>query len=173
VSDFESASLEPGSFALISAATSWHWLNPDARFQVAARLIAHGGTLAVLWTWPHWRRTVLRTELDAAYDRSGAPLAEMGPMYSLEPDPSALAQEWVAHTGECGVFDEPRGKLCEWSVTYTATGYSDLLGTYGDHIGLAPAVRAALLGGVEEIIEDAEGTIELPYSTLLLLARAA
>jgi SAM-dependent methyltransferase len=173
VSEFESATLEEGAFSLISAATSWHWLDPETRFQAAARAIDHGGTLAVFWTWPHWRRTALRSEFDQVYKRSGAPLAEMGPMCPVEPDPSALAAEWVRHTHASGVFGEPQGKLFSWSVTYTATGYTDLLGTYGDHIGLKPAIREALFDEIEQIIDDANCTIEVPYTTLLLLARAA
>ncbi|HZE04589.1 MAG TPA: class I SAM-dependent methyltransferase, partial [Solirubrobacteraceae bacterium] len=64
VGEFESAAFEPDAFSLICAGTSWHWLDPDARFAVAARAIAPQGTLAVLWTWPHWRRTALCAELD-------------------------------------------------------------------------------------------------------------
>ena len=173
VSDFESAPLDQSAFSLICAATSWHWLDPDTRFQVAARAIAPAGALAVLWTWPHWRRTELRAELDEVYERSGAPLEVMGPMCPLEPDPDALAREWVSHTLLSGAFGEPEGKLCSWSVTYTATGYSDLLGTYADHLALDAGVRDDLLRRIERTIGDAGGTIELPYSTLLLLARSA
>ncbi|HET8979067.1 MAG TPA: class I SAM-dependent methyltransferase [Solirubrobacteraceae bacterium] len=173
VGEFESVALEPGAFSLICAGTSWHWLDEDTRFDVAARAIAPGGTLAVLWTWPHWRRTGVCAELDAAYARSGAPLEQMGPMCPLEPDSGALAREWLRHTQESGVFGDAQGKLCSWSVTYTACGYTDLLGTYADHIGLEPAVRERLFCGIEQIIDEAGGTIELPYTTLLLLARAA
>lgn len=172
-SNFESAPLDASAFSLICAATSWHWLDPETRFQVAARAIAPGGTLAVFWTWPHWRRTELRAELDEVYESSGAPLELIGPMCPLEPDPSALAREWVSHTLLSGVFGEPEGKLCSWSVTYTATGYADLLGTYADHLSLDPPVREGLLTRIEQTIEDAGGTIELPYSTLLLLSRAS
>lgn len=172
VSDFESAELDDQAFDLICAATSWHWLDPASRFTIAARAIAPGGTLAVLWTWPRWRSTELVREFDAVYEASGAPLAEMGPMYPYEPDVDALAREWVRETSDSALFGQPEGKLCSWSATYTATGYTELLGTYGDHIALEPALRGALFDGLEVRINRAGGKIELPYSTLLLLARA-
>ena len=104
VGEFESAQLGDRRFALIYAATSWHWLDPDVCFQVAARSIAPGGTLAVLSTWPLWRRTALRAELDEIYRRSGAPLPQMGPMCPAEPDAGALAREWTRETEACGAF---------------------------------------------------------------------
>jgi hypothetical protein len=70
------------------------------------------------------------------------------------------------------VFEDPLGKLLDWSQTYTATGYTDLLGTYGDHMGLEPEVRDRLFADIEAIIESGDGTIELNYRTLLLMARA-
>lgn len=169
----ESTPLEEGAFALVCAATSWHWLDPAVRFHAAARALAPEGTLAVLHTWPRWRSTSLCPALDDAYRSSGAPLQEMGPMYPHEPDAGALAGEWVRDTRETGLFAAPQGKLCSWSVTYSASGYTQLLGTYGDHIGLSPAVRAALFDSIELTIEEAGGTIDLPYATLLLLARTS
>ncbi len=172
VGEFETAQLGEGRFGLIYAATSWHWLDPATCFQVAARSIAAGGTLAVLSTWPLWRRTELRPALDEIYASSGAPLAEMGPMCPVEPDPGALAAEWVRETNGSGAFGDQQGKLAAWSVNYSAQGYVDLLGSYGDHIGLEPAVRERLFDGIVEVIEAAGGTIEVAYATLLLLARA-
>ncbi|HEY3775018.1 MAG TPA: class I SAM-dependent methyltransferase [Solirubrobacteraceae bacterium] len=172
VGEFESAPLGEDRFGLIYAATSWHWLDPDVCFQVAARSIAPGGTLAVLSTWPLWRRSSLRPELDQVYLDSGAPLAEMGPMCPIEPDPGALAGEWMRETSGCGAFGDQQGKLAAWSETYTAEGYVELLGTYGDHIGLEPGVRRRLFDGVGDVIDAAGGTIEVAYATLLLLARA-
>ncbi|HLI61675.1 MAG TPA: class I SAM-dependent methyltransferase [Solirubrobacteraceae bacterium] len=172
VGEFETAALEENGFALIYAATAWHWLNPETCFEVAARAVAPGGTLAVLSTWPLWRRTALRGALDDVYVRSGAPLAAMGPMCPVEPDPGALAREWMRETSATGAFGDQQGKLAHWSVTYTAQAYVDLLGTYGDHIGLEPDVRERLFDGVRQAIEAAGGSIELPYATLLLLARS-
>ncbi|HET9124804.1 MAG TPA: class I SAM-dependent methyltransferase [Solirubrobacteraceae bacterium] len=172
VGEFETAPLQEDAFALVYAATAWHWLDPDVCFEIAARAIAPGGTLAVLSTWPLWRRSDLRPALDRVYESSGAPPAAMGPMCPVEPDPGALAAEWMRETNGTGALGDQMGKLAAWSVTYTAQGYVDLLGTYGDHIGLEPDVRGRLFDGVRDTVEAAGGTIEVGYSTLLLLARA-
>jgi SAM-dependent methyltransferase len=172
VGEYETAPLARDSFRLVCAATSWHWLDPEVCFHITARVLETGGTLAVLSTWPLWRRTDLRAELDSVYARSGAPLAEMGPMCPVEPDPAALAGEWMRETTACGGFEAQAGKLASWSMRYSSEGYTALLGTYGDHIGLDPEIRERLFAGVRRTIERAGGSIEVSYTTLLLLARA-
>jgi SAM-dependent methyltransferase len=172
VGGFESAPLDPAASSLVLAATSWHWLDPAVRMQRAASALRPGGTLAVMWTWPRWRATTLCADLDEIYADSGAP-AEMGPMLPVEPDPQALAAEWLTETQASGRFDAPHGRLCTWSLTYTAAGYTELLGTYRDHFELGPDVLEPPLGRIGDAIERAGGTLELPYRTLLLLARLA
>jgi SAM-dependent methyltransferase len=173
VADFEAVELDVASFDLIYAATSWHWLDPERRFEIASRAVTPSGTLAVMWTWPKWRETELVGQLDAAYQRSGAPLATMGPMHPLEPDPGALGREWAGEIERSDVFERPLGKLLPWSQSYTSNGYTDLLGTYGDHIGLTAQVRTRLFRDIEGIIDAAGGHIEVNYRTLLLMARAS
>jgi SAM-dependent methyltransferase len=173
VTTFEEAVLPAAAYRLIYAATSWHWLDPATRFVRAERAIAPDGTLAVLSTWPRWRATELRPALDAVYQNSGAPLAEMGPIYPGEPDPGALAREWRGEIERSNVFGEPEGKLARWSVNYGSRAYADLLGTYGDHISLEPEIRDRVLDGVRAVVDAAGGTIALEYMTLLLMARAA
>jgi SAM-dependent methyltransferase len=172
VTTFEEAVLPEAAYRLIYAATSWHWLDPATRFGRAEYAIAPDGTLAVLWTWPRWRATELRPQLDAVYENSGAPLAEMGPMYQGEPDPGALAREWSREIERSTVFGEPTGTVARWSVNYGSRAYADLLGTYGDHIALEPAIRDRLLDGIGAVVEAAGGMIALEYVTLLLMARA-
>lgn len=169
----ESTPLDPAAYSLVLAATSWHWLDPAVRVPLAASALRPGGTLAVLWTWPRWRATALCAEFDEIYAGSGAPAAELGPLLPLEPDPEALAAEWCRETQGAGTFEAPQGRLCAWSLTYTAAGYTELLSTYRDHFELAPHVREPLLQRIGRAIERAGGTIELPYRTLLLLARRA
>ena len=93
------------------------------------------------------------------------------PMCEVEPDVGALAREWVRETTDCGAFGDQQGKLASWSVTYSAHEYVELLGTYGDHIGLESEVRERLFDGVVGVIAAAGGTITVDYTTLLLLAR--
>src|SRR5205085_12420577 len=43
---------DPGGerFDLVLAATSWHWLDPDLRFERAAAALGRGGALAIVTT---------------------------------------------------------------------------------------------------------------------------
>lgn len=44
---FEELDAEPGSFSLVIAGASFHWIDPEVRFRKAARLLRPGGWLAV------------------------------------------------------------------------------------------------------------------------------
>lgn len=169
--DFESAVLEPHSFDLVISSTSWHWLTPGVRWQRVSEILRPGGTLAVFWNWPLWRKSELREALDEVYERSGAKLEELGPMLKVDVDHDALVREWPRDAPDPDAFGDLRSAVYEWSVRYGAEDYVALLGTYGDHIVLEPELRERLLAGVAEVIDAHGGSIELPYSTHLLLAR--
>ena len=171
--DLETAALEPGSFDLAFASTSWHWLTPGVRWTIVADAIKPGGTLAAFWNIPHWRRTTLVSALDAVYERSGADLTQLGPMAAAEVEHSALMGEWANDAPDREAFTDYRGGQFEWSETYGADEYVALLGSYGDHLTLEPSVREPLLAGIAAVIDGSGGEIELPYTTHLLVARRA
>src|SRR5579863_3292950 len=171
--DFESAVFEAGAYDLVFAPTSWHWVTPGLRWQRVADALKPGGTLATFWNIPHWRRTTLIDQLDAVYERSGAELSQLGPMLTAEVEHGALMREWAADATDPDAFTDIRGGEFHWSVDYDAEGYVALLGTYGDHLTLDADVRERLFDGVTAVIEDNGGTIELPYTTHLLVARRA
>jgi hypothetical protein len=47
-----------------------------------------------------------------------------------------------------------------------------LLGTYGEHLTLPNDIRERLFAGVTDVINRDGGTIELPYTTHVLITRA-
>ncbi len=171
--DFESAVLEPCSFDLVMSPTSWHWLTPGVRWQRVAEVLKPGGTLAAFWNVPHWRRTALIDELDVVYERSGADLTQLGTMLTAEVEHGALMREWAADAPDPDAFTDFRGAQYQWSADYDAAGYVALLGTYGDHLTLAADVREPLLAEIAAVIDAHGGTIELPYTTHLLVGRRA
>jgi SAM-dependent methyltransferase len=171
--DFETAALDADAYDLVFAATSWHWLTPGGRWESVARTLRPGGTLAVFWNWPHWRKSDLREELDAVYERSGANLDELGPMLKLEIDPAALAREWTRDAPDLDAFVEMKTAVYQWSIDYSAEEYVQLLGTYADHIALDPEVRQRVFTEITEVIDAHGGTLKLPHSTMLLLAKRA
>jgi SAM-dependent methyltransferase len=171
--DFESAELESSAYDLVLASTSWHWLTPGLRWQRVAEVLKPGGTLATFWNIPHWRRTALIDQLDAVYERSGADLSQLGPMLTTEVEHGALMREWAVDASDPTAFTDFRGAQYDWSADYDADGYVALLGTYGDHLTLDTGVRERLLSDIAAVIDAHGGTIELPYTTHLLVARRA
>jgi SAM-dependent methyltransferase len=169
--DLEAAQLQSQSFELVYASTSWHWLTPGVRWTIVAGAIKPGGTLAAFWNISHWRRTALCPQLDAVYQQSGADLTQLGPMMPTEVEHDALMNEFFNDAPDREAFADLRGGQFDWSQTYTADEYVALLGTYGDHLILDPAIRERLFAGVREVIVRAGGSIELPYTTHLLVAR--
>ncbi|MGH2835615.1 MAG: hypothetical protein ACRDKD_05325, partial [Solirubrobacteraceae bacterium] len=171
--DLETAELEPHSFDLVFASTSWHWLTPGVRWAIVCETLKSGGTLAAFWNIPHWRRTALCSQLDVVYRQSRADLTQLGPMATAEVDHGALMAEFFNDAPNPEAFSDFRGGQFDWSATYGADDYVALLGTYGDHLTLDEEIRAPLFSGILEVIERSGGTIELPYTTHLLVARAA
>ena len=171
--DLETAVLEPGTFDLVFASTSWHWLTPGVRWTIVADALKPGGTLAAFWNIPHWRRTALCPQLDVVYRRSGADLNQLGPMAAAEVEHGALMAEWANDAPDRDAFTDYRGAQFDWSETYTADDYVALLGTYGDHLTLDDQIRERLLAEIGDVIDQHGGTIELPYTTHLLVARDA
>ncbi|WP_455378365.1 class I SAM-dependent methyltransferase [Petrachloros mirabilis] len=47
VASFEQCGLPDGSYDLVCAGTAWHWIDPAISYDIAARLLRHGGQLAV------------------------------------------------------------------------------------------------------------------------------
>lgn len=169
--DLETATLPSGSFDLVFASTSWHWLTPGVRWTIVSAAIRPGGTLAAFWNIPHWRRTALCPQLDAVYEQSGADLTQLGPMAAAEVKHDALMNEFFNDAPDREAFTDFRGGQFDWSESYSADDYVALLGTYGDHLTLDPDVRERLFADIRAVIVAAGGTIELPYSTHLLVAR--
>ncbi len=169
--EFERWSTSERFPALVSAA-SWHWIDPELRYELAAGALHAGGTLAAIWTFPDWERCALRGALAAAYS-AGAP--QMAPDFPMHPDsePTTLAGDWRAEIDSSSAFSEPDVRTHAWSQRYTADGYACLLCTHQDHILLAHATREELLSAVTATIHAAGGSLELPLATRVCLAKCA
>lgn len=171
-SEFEAwANTEPAD-ALVSAA-AWHWIDPDVRYERAHAALAPGATLAALWTFPDWDRCDLRDPLREAY---GASAPELAPDFPMHPAsrPTRLAGDWHAEIAASGGrFHDAAVETFPWSLRYRAAGYAELLQTHQDHILLADDRRAALLDAVGATIDAAGGTLTLPVTTHVCLARRA
>ena len=171
-SDFEHAQLPEGAFALVVSGTAWHWVTPELRSQLAARVLRPGGALAPFWNRPLWDGNPLRPAFDVAYAAVAEDFAarQPGPL-----NPSAKPLENVTWTAaelrEDPLFADLTERSVRWSLRYSREQYLGLLGTHSDHILLADAARERLFAAVGAAIDAAGGSFELAYETAMLLAR--
>jgi SAM-dependent methyltransferase len=158
-------------FPALVCANAWHWIDADTRYALAAAAIEPGGTLACMWTLPDWSRCALRDELRAVY---GSVVPEFEPRFPMHPgsDPDELAGDWAAEIeAVADLFAKPRIEWVHWSIERSAAEYVELLGTHQDHVLEQPARHDALMAAIVETIDHHGGTMTLPTTTRLCLAR--
>ncbi|MCA9728319.1 MAG: class I SAM-dependent methyltransferase [Candidatus Eisenbacteria bacterium] len=151
--DFDHWVTTPGSFDVVVAATSFHWLDPSTRLERCARLLRPGGWLAIVQT----RWGVARGE-DPFFAASQACYARWDPSH----DP---ARGQVGPGDVVAPLDELKGPdfgdvihrrfLCE--RRHDAASYCGLLGTFSDILVLEETRRAGLLGCLSKLIVDRFG----------------
>jgi hypothetical protein len=93
----------------------------------------------------------------------------------MHPDsePTRLAGHWETEIEASGGFSEPQIHTFAWAQTYTRGAYLELLRTHQDHILLDPGDQTRLLEAVGQGIDDIGGSLELPLTTFVCLARRA
>jgi SAM-dependent methyltransferase len=172
--EFESWAPPAKLFGLVYGAQAWHWIEPEARYVKARRLMPRGGALAAFWSRPDWESCELAEAVDERY-RTIAPqmLDDAGPMHPGEHGTPTL---WGDPTGEIeatGGYETPLQREYRWRRSYPTARYIELLQTHSDHIVLPSQTLTALLDAVAEVIDAAGGELQLDYETRLTLARAA
>ena len=156
-------------FDAVVSVQAWHWVDPAMRYALAHRALTPGGTLAAVWAFPDWARCPERDALSRAYGRAPVELVPDFPMHP-ESEPTRLAGDWTTEIAAAGGFGQAAVHRFDWSVSYTAKAYTDLLQTHQDHILLRASERAALMSEIEGAISSQGGHFELPLTTYLCLA---
>jgi hypothetical protein len=105
---FETWPIDRGSFRLIIAAQSWHWVAPEARFSKAAEALSDDGSLAVFGQVP----VGLPTPRSVQRNLSAAD-QDMGPPPEAWYLPNGPFETWFA---ESGLFDQVEHRSYPWIV---------------------------------------------------------
>jgi len=175
VSKFEDWDAGGETVDLVFAAASWHWIQPDARYEKAASTLRSGGHMAVVHSehvYPEGFDPLYLSIQDVYGEVTGSrkhvAVQEMPKFGELD----SLDLEHIAEMERTGGFQPPIVERFLWHFDRTADGYVDLLGTYSDHWALEPDKRARLFEGIHRVIaESPTGSIRKHYLTSLRLAR--
>lgn len=154
-----------GPFDLIFAGSSWHWVDVDIGPTKAATLLRSGGVLAIAWNLPLHRDTSFADELKPIYEEL-AP-AETGSSHLRNKDEGRHWDRLV----ESGLYQEPKMFTLDWSKMVGPEEYTAILSTHSDHILLGEDALAGLLTTIEEVVARHGTEVELPYRTVMYMAR--
>ncbi len=164
---FEDWPLEPAAFELVLAATSWEWMDPELKFEKAARALTPGGCVAIFSNWQvetpdpdgFWER------VQVLYRRHAPHM--VGPWQTMASLPVAIDPRFAAlGLEEVAMLRYP------WVEVYDTARYLKVMQTFSNHIALADEVRSALLADVAALIDrDFGGSVTKHWHTVLELAR--
>jgi SAM-dependent methyltransferase len=159
-----------GGYDLVYAATSWHWVDPEVRYQRAHGVLRPGGYLA-FWSAAH---LVPRGgdpffgEIQEVYDEIG----EGVPADHVWLEPGELPEE-TSEIETSGLFEVEQVRHFDWETTYDADGYLALLDTFSGHITMAPAAREHLYGEIRRRLAlRPDGVLRRHWGAVLHVARA-
>jgi SAM-dependent methyltransferase len=150
--DFETWQPRPRpAFALVFAATAWHWIDPAVRYPKAWSLLRPGGHLA-FWNashvFPAGGDPFFR-EIQDVYDEIGEGL----PPGAQWPSPDDLPDD-TAEIVASNLFDDVAVRRFDWETSYTADAYIHLLDTFSGHIAMEEGKRNRLYGEVRRRLAE-------------------
>jgi ubiquinone/menaquinone biosynthesis C-methylase UbiE len=146
---FEEVVLPPTSFDLVFAATSFHWIEPSAKFLKPHGLLKNKGHLAIIHTnhVSDEKGDVFFNLSQPIYDRYGFTDKKQKPKLpesnDVKPDEMDKRLFRLIHFGIFPVV-----------VTYTAKNFVQLLNTYSNHLAASKEVQTAFFQEIETLIMD-------------------
>lgn len=151
VGAFEDVDLPPFAFDLATAATAFHWLDPERALPKIASILRPGGWLALWWNvfgdpeLPDPFHDATRTLLQNV--APGPSAGTGGTPFAL--DVSARLAELTDHG-----FRDAEHEAIRWTLRLDAEQARRLYGTYSNIARLPIAQKRAILDGIEQIAND-------------------
>jgi SAM-dependent methyltransferase len=176
VGAFEEVALDPESFDLIVAATSFHWVPPETGLPRCADLLRPGGWLALWWTYfgdPD-RPDPFRDAVTPIFEELAPSLIDTFPGIAFAgAHPYALdAEARIAEIDASARFGAVQHEVIPWTGRHTPAELRALFASYSPCLALSPADRAQVLDAIEQLATASfAGLVQRPYLTLIYLAR--
>lgn len=159
----------PGVFDLVCAATSWHWLDPVARYQQAAAALRPGGWLAV-WATAHVVPVggdPFFCQIQDVYDEIGAAKPDGRPF----PRPGELTGLNLERDSN-GLFERVAARQFDWETRHDADSYIELLDTFSEHLEMQQWQRDRLFAEIRRrLASRPDQLVRRHWGTVLEIAR--
>lgn len=158
-----------GAFDLVVAATAWHWVDPERRYQLAAAALRPGGHLAT-WSAAHVfppDGDPFFEDLQEVYEA----IDEADPPGPPRPAPGELPEQ-TEEIEASGLFDVVAVEHLDWTVDYDAEGYIRLLRTFSGHIAAPARDRDHLFAEIRRrLAQRPSGRLRRGWGSVLHVAR--
>ncbi|AOY83008.1 class I SAM-dependent methyltransferase [Moorena producens JHB] len=165
---FEEWELETGKFDAILAATSFHWVSQEIRYQKTADALKENGFMILLWNTPPQPNYEVCQLLNQVYQTHAPSLKPYEEIETHQRNLSKIA-ETVINSGK---FQDLVSEQLVCDVTYSIDNYIALLSTLSPYIALDPKQRESLFQGIQEILElEVGNSLETSYLSVLQVAK--
>ncbi len=170
--DFESWQSDPdASFALVFAATAWHWIDPAVKYGKAWSLLRPGGHLA-FWEATHVIPAggdPFFAEIQDVYDEIGEGMPAGWKSWTPGTLPDSRAEIEAS-----GLFTDVRVARFDWEIRYSAADYIRLLDTFSSNLAMRPWQRDRLYGEIRRrLASRPDGQLRRHWGAVLNVARRA
>ncbi len=168
---FEDAEMEDDAYDLIFSATAFHWVPEEIGYPKVYSALKPGGAFARFANRPRNSQNApeLAAEIDALYDE----------YYNKAYDIKSGTKKWFTEEKAKEIsqipakygFTDITYKLFYRERVFTAEEYTQLLGTYSDHIAIEETIRKEFFSKIEDAINRHGGKIIISDTMDLELAR--
>jgi SAM-dependent methyltransferase len=164
---FEEIELPAGTFDLVFAATSFHWIKPELRFSKPHQILKYHGYLAIIHT--HY----ISDEKGDVFFETSQPIYDRYDFTDKDRKPSLpKAGEVKPPEMDEGLFHLTHFQGFPVVITYSAREFSKLLNTYSNHLASSKEVRDNFLREIEDLInEKFNGSIDRHFLMTLTVAQ--
>lgn len=149
---FEAWELNSQKFDAVLAATSFHWLDPETKYQKTAAALKDNGYLILLWNTPPQIEFGLYQSLQEVY-QTHAPSIEYQGISTHQDNLNKIA----AKITNSGYYSNLQTEQLICKVTYSVDDYITLLSTLSPYIMLEAKTRESLFAKLKEILRQSCG----------------
>jgi SAM-dependent methyltransferase len=171
VGKFEEVELTPGNFDIVTAATAFHWIDPDVRYRKSHEVLRAGGVIAII-ELIQVKGAEQPDFFEAAHPIYPKYRDDEQDRWTEAPDAGSVRPRELGAIEASGLFEPIGVYRYRWDQTYTTEQYAKLLRTYSNTLAMDVPAREGMISEICQLI-DARfgGRIVRPAVVTLTVAR--